>query len=77
MTRSQGIFSKWRRWAYAVFIALEKYEEESGDKDFIILCEGGTDMFKGRPHYINVHTILAQKSFESEIKHRQVKSNLT
>ena len=43
--------------------ALEKYEEESGDKDFIIVCEGGTDMFKGHPHYINVHTILAQKSF--------------
>jgi ADP-heptose:LPS heptosyltransferase len=29
--------------------ALEKYEEESGDEDFIIICEGGTDMFKGHP----------------------------
>ena len=29
--------------------ALEKYEEESGDDDFIIVCEGGTDMFKGHP----------------------------
>jgi ADP-heptose:LPS heptosyltransferase len=27
--------------------ALEKYQEESGDEDFIIVCEGGTDMFKG------------------------------
>lgn len=29
--------------------AFEKYEEESGDKDFIIVCEGGTDVFKGHP----------------------------
>jgi hypothetical protein len=29
--------------------ALEKYREESGDKDFIIVCEGGTDFFKGHP----------------------------
>lgn len=29
--------------------AFEKYELESGDKDFIIVCEGGTDVFKGHP----------------------------
>ena len=29
--------------------AFEKYEQESGDKDFIIICEGGTDDFKGHP----------------------------
>jgi hypothetical protein len=29
--------------------AFEKYLEESGDKDFIIVCEGGTDVFKGHP----------------------------
>lgn len=29
--------------------ALEKYQEESGDSDFIIVCEGGTDVFKGHP----------------------------
>lgn len=29
--------------------ALEKYQEESGDTNFIIVCEGGTDMFKGHP----------------------------
>lgn len=29
--------------------AFEKYEEESGDKDFIIVCEGGSEMFKGHP----------------------------
>lgn len=29
--------------------ALEKYLEQSDDKDFIIVCEGGTDVFKGHP----------------------------
>jgi ADP-heptose:LPS heptosyltransferase len=29
--------------------AFEKYYEESGDKDFIIICEGGTELFKGHP----------------------------
>lgn len=29
--------------------AFEKYYEESGDKDFIIVCEGGTELYKGHP----------------------------
>lgn len=29
--------------------AFEKYEQESGDKDFIIVCEGGTELYKGHP----------------------------
>lgn len=29
--------------------ALEKYAEESGDKNFIIVCEGGTEFYKGHP----------------------------
>lgn len=29
--------------------AFEKYAEESGDKDFIIVCEGGTEFYKGHP----------------------------
>lgn len=29
--------------------ALELYVEESGDEDFIVVCEGGTDAFKGHP----------------------------
>lgn len=29
--------------------AFEKYLEESNDKDFIIVCEGGTEFFKGHP----------------------------
>jgi hypothetical protein len=29
--------------------AFEKYAEDSGDKDFIIVCEGGTELYKGHP----------------------------
>lgn len=29
--------------------ALEKYLEESKDEDFIIVCEGGSEIFKGHP----------------------------
>jgi hypothetical protein len=29
--------------------AFEKYEQESGDTDFIIVCEGGTEFYKGHP----------------------------
>ena len=29
--------------------ALEKYVEESGDKDFIIVCEAGMDFYRGHP----------------------------
>ena len=29
--------------------AFEKYLEESEDKDFIIVCEGGTELYKGHP----------------------------
>ena len=29
--------------------AFEKYAEDSGDNDFIIVCEGGTELYKGHP----------------------------
>ena len=29
--------------------AFEKYAEESGDKDFVIVCEGGMDFYRGHP----------------------------
>lgn len=29
--------------------AFEKYEQESGDQNFIIVCEGGTELYKGHP----------------------------
>jgi ADP-heptose:LPS heptosyltransferase len=53
--------------------ALEKYYEESDDKDFIIVCEGGTDVFKGHPYldektYDNWHKDL----FREKIVNRDV-----
>lgn len=53
--------------------ALEKYYEESEDKDFIIVCEGGTDVFKGHPYldektYDNWHKDL----FREKIVNRDV-----
>jgi hypothetical protein len=53
--------------------ALEKYYEESKDKDFIIVCEGGTDVFKGHPYldektYDNWHKDL----FREKIVNRDV-----
>lgn len=37
--------------------AFEKYAEESGDTDFIIVCEGGTEFYKGHP-------LLDSKSYD-------------
>jgi hypothetical protein len=37
--------------------AFEKYAEESGDKDFIIVCEAGMDFYRG-------HSVLQKHSYE-------------
>jgi ADP-heptose:LPS heptosyltransferase len=55
--------------------AFEKYYEESGDKDFIIVCEGGTEFFKGHPYldakaYDHWHKNL----FVDKIKHMDVET---
>lgn len=48
--------------------ALEKYREESGDKDFIIVCEGGTDFFKGHPTlYPKVYDNWHKNLFEEKL----------
>lgn len=41
--------------------ALELYAKESGDDDFIIVCEGGTDAYKGHP-------LLDDKAYDSWTK---------
>jgi len=33
--------------------AFEKYQEENPEEDFLIICEGGTDFFKGHPTLYN------------------------
>jgi ADP-heptose:LPS heptosyltransferase len=48
--------------------ALEKYEQESDDKDFLIVCEGGTDMFKGHPTlYKRVYDNWHKNLFEDKL----------
>jgi len=74
MTRSKAFFLNGGAGRMLCSIpALEKYEEESGDSDFIIVCEGGTDMFKGHPTlHKRAYDPWHKNLFEVEIKHRQV-----
>jgi len=53
--------------------AFEKYKEESGDKDFIIVCEGPTDTFKGHPTLEqHVYDSWHRNLFQEKIKHMDV-----
>jgi len=55
--------------------ALEKYQEESNDKDFIIVCEGGTDVFKGHPTLDDhVYDVWHKNLFKDYLKHREIVS---
>jgi ADP-heptose:LPS heptosyltransferase len=55
--------------------ALEKYEIESEDKDFIIVCEGGTDAFKGHPSLDNrAFDVWHKQLFKDKIKDRDIVS---
>jgi hypothetical protein len=48
--------------------AFEKYLEESGDKDFIIVCEGGSEIFKGHPKLDNkIYDIWHKNLFQDKI----------
>lgn len=56
--------------------ALELYEQESGDTEFVIVCEGGTDMFKGHPTldaraYDPWHKNLFKDVLKTEMYHIQ------
>jgi len=53
--------------------ALEQYEKESGDKDFVIVCEGGTDLFKGHPTLDDrTYDVWHKNLFKEKIKDRDV-----
>ena len=50
MTRSTAFFVNGGAGRMVCSIpAFEKYEKENPDDDFIIVCEGGMDMYKGHP----------------------------
>lgn len=55
--------------------AFEKYQEESGDKDFVIICEGGSEIFKGHPTLDDkVYDAWHKNLFKDLIKHREIVS---
>lgn len=55
--------------------AFEKYLEESDDKDFIIVCEGGTDVFKGHPKLDDrAYDIWHKGLFKDYLKNRDIVS---
>ena len=48
--------------------ALEKFQEENPNEDFIIVCEGGTDFFKGHPTlYQRVYDNWHKNLFEDKL----------
>ena len=53
--------------------ALEKYEQESGDKDFIIVCEGGSEIFKGHPTLDKrTYDVMHKNLFEDKLRDRDI-----
>lgn len=51
--------------------AFEKYADENPKDDFIIICEGGTDFYKGHPLLGNrAYDVWHKNLFEEKIKNR-------
>ena len=55
--------------------AFELYEQESTDKDFIIVCEGGTELFKGHPTLDHrTYDIWHKNLFKDQLVNRSIVS---
>lgn len=55
--------------------ALEKFHEENPDNDFVIICEGGTDFFKGHPVlHAKAYDFWHKNLFEDKLKDRNLYS---
>ena len=55
--------------------ALEKYQEDHPDEEFLIVCEGGTDFFKGHPKLDHkVYDHWHKNLFQEHIKQRDCES---
>lgn len=53
--------------------AFEKYQEDHPDEDFVIVCEGGTDFFKGHPTlYGKVYDYWHKNLFRDKIVNTDV-----
>lgn len=55
--------------------ALEKFYEENPDNDFIIVCEGGTDFYKGHPVlHAKAYDVWHKNLFEDKLKNMDIES---
>lgn len=55
--------------------ALEKFHEENPDNNFIIVCEGGTDFFKGHPLlHAKAYDHWHKNLFEDKLKNMNIES---
>ena len=53
--------------------ALEKFREENPDDDFVIVCEGGTDFYKGHPDLFNrTYDVWHKNLFQDKLKDRNL-----
>lgn len=76
MTRSKAFFINGGAGRMITSVpALELYEKESDDKDFIIVCEGGTDVFKGHPTLdARTYDVWHKGLFKDYLKNRDIVS---
>ena len=72
MTRSTAFFTNGGAGRHVCSIpAFEKYEQENPDDDFIIVCEGGMDVYKGHPTlHKRAFDVWHKGLFEDKIKDR-------
>ena len=55
--------------------ALEKYAEESGDEDFVIVCEAGMDFYRGHPTlHSHAYESWHKGLFENHLKDKDIVS---
>jgi hypothetical protein len=55
--------------------AFEKYQEENPEEDFVIVCEGGTDFFKGHPTlYSHVYDNWHKNLFRDKIVNTDIET---
>lgn len=76
MTRNKAFFINGGAGRVVCSIpALEKFAEENPENDFIIVCEGGTDFYKGHPLlHSKAYDVWHKNLFEEKLKHMQLES---
>lgn len=76
MTRNKAFFINGGAGRVVCSIpALEKFAEENPDNNFIIVCEGGTDFYKGHPLlHAKAYDVWHKNLFEDKLKDMQLES---